>query len=317
MRAPPEISTVSGYETRVTECFLHPGKKVVISWRLISSAANSCIVVGGKQLIPNVAHRVGHSNHDITANFFPAVVKLSRVFALSLSHSLTDSGKLPLTNRALPSIEGVVDMLCRSRRGNRQALRSSRLGAFWPQGQEGRPTMPEYYFHLLEENGQNLVRDSDGTTLPDAAEARKEAIGLARDIVDHRLHKPTWQVVVTDANGVVVLAVPLTGMHPHKMKATLALARRISTYEPQLRSHIFTLLLTAAMCVMIAQATLLISISRDRAERYRVTSTRAYQASAMGSLPWFADEVSSDSLMTRYYFWRHGVGRGAASIKNH
>ena len=100
MRAPPEISTVSGYETRVTECFLHPGKKVVISWRLISSAANSCIVVGGKQLIPNVAHRVGHSNHDITANFFPAVVKLSRVFALSLSHSLTDSGKLPFGGKA-------------------------------------------------------------------------------------------------------------------------------------------------------------------------------------------------------------------------
>ena len=176
--------------------------------------------------------------------------------------------------------------------------------------------MPEYYFHLLEESGQHLVTDSNGITLSDAAEARKEAIGLARDIVDHGLHKPTWQVVVTDANAVVVLAVPLSGIHPHKMKATLALARRISTYEPQLRSHIFTLLLTAAMCVMIAQATLLMSISRDRAQRYLVASIHPYRASAMGVVR-LAGEVRSDLLLTRYYFWRHGAGRGVASTKNH
>jgi hypothetical protein len=118
--------------------------------------------------------------------------------------------------------------------------------------------MPEYYLHLLEQSGEILVTDSDGITLSDAAEARREAIGLARDIVGHGLHKPTWQVVVTDVNAGVVFAVPLSGIHPHKMKAMLALARRISTYEPKLRSHIFTLLLTAAMCVMIVQATLLI-----------------------------------------------------------
>jgi hypothetical protein len=177
--------------------------------------------------------------------------------------------------------------------------------------------MPEYYFHLLEEGGQNLVRDSGGITLSDAAEARKEAIGLARDIADHGLYKSTWQVVVSDANAVVVLAIPLSGIRPHKMKAILALARRMSTYEPQLRSHIFTLLLTAAMCVMIAQATLLISISRDSAERYGVASSRPYQASAMGGVPQFAAKAPSDLLLTRYYFWRHGAGRGSASAKYH
>jgi hypothetical protein len=176
--------------------------------------------------------------------------------------------------------------------------------------------MPEYYFHLREESGQNLVRDSDGMILSDAAEARKEATGLARDIVDHGLHKPTWQVVVTDANAVVVLAVPLSEIRPHKMKATLALARRVSTYEPQLRSHIFTLLLTAAMCVMIVQATRLISISRDRAELYWVAST-PHQAKAIGDVPRSADEVGSDLLHPRYYSWWHGAGRGAASTKTH
>jgi hypothetical protein len=176
--------------------------------------------------------------------------------------------------------------------------------------------MPKYCFHLLEESGQNLVTDSDGITLSDAAEARKEAIGLARDIVGHGLHKPTWQVLVTDAKAVVVLAVPLSGIHPHKMKAALALARRISTYEPKLRSHIFTLLLTAAMSVMIVQATLLISISRDRAERYWVAST-PHQAKSMGDVPRSADEVRSDLLHPRYYSWWHGAGRGAASTKTH
>jgi hypothetical protein len=45
--------------------------------------------------------------------------------------------------------------------------------------------MLEYYLHLLEQSGEILVTDSDGITLSDAAEARKEAIGLARDIVGH------------------------------------------------------------------------------------------------------------------------------------
>jgi hypothetical protein len=91
-------------------------------------------VVGGKRLIPNIARTAGQSNYDIIANYFLTVVKLaaSSRYHQSLSHSLIYSGKLPLTSRALPPIEGVVDMLYRWRRGNRQALRSSRLGAFWP-----------------------------------------------------------------------------------------------------------------------------------------------------------------------------------------
>jgi hypothetical protein len=126
--------------------------------------------------------------------------------------------------------------------------------------------MPRYFFHLLEENDQNLVRDSVGISLFGVAEVRKEAIGLARDIVEHGLHQPTWLVVVTDANAAVVLTVPLSEIRPRKMKAMLDLARRISMYEPKLRSQIFTWLLTAAVFAMLVQAALLTSVSRDRAE---------------------------------------------------
>jgi hypothetical protein len=138
--------------------------------------------------------------------------------------------------------------------------------------------MPRYFFHLLEESDQNLVRDAEGISFSGVAEARKEAIGLARDIAEHGLHQSTWQVVVTDANAAVVLAVPLSEIRPHKMKAGLDLARRISMYEPKFRSHIFTWLVTAAVFVMFVQAALLTSISRDRAESYRIASTRPYRA---------------------------------------
>lgn len=154
-------------------------------------------MVVGKWLVPNIARRSGHSNYDIAANCFLTVVKLA---ASSHYHAAVDRGR----SRYAISLA--------QRKSSGASIVPAR--AFWPQGQEGKPTMPEYYFHLLEESNQNLVRDSDGITLSDAAEARKEAIGLARDIVDHGLHKPTWQVVVTDANAVVVFAVPLSGIHP-------------------------------------------------------------------------------------------------------
>jgi uncharacterized protein DUF6894 len=72
--------------------------------------------------------------------------------------------------------------------------------------------MPRYLFHIVDgELRPNSVRDSDGTVLRDATEARKEAIGLAQDIAKHRLDGATkWKVVVTDEGGGTVLTVPLS-----------------------------------------------------------------------------------------------------------
>lgn len=168
--------------------------------------------------------------------------------------------------------------------------------------------MPRYFFHLLEESDQNLVRDLEGISLFGFAEVRKEAIGLARDIVEHGLHQSTWQVVVTDANAAVVLTVPLSEIRPRKMKARFDLARRISTYEPKLRPHVFTWLLTAAVFAMFVQAALLTSVLRDRTESYRTASTRPYRAlNGLGGLPQFTGGARPDLPPTRDNSWRHGA----------
>jgi hypothetical protein len=79
-------------------------------------------------------------------------------------------------------------------------------------------------------------------------------------------------------------------------------------YEPKLRPRIFTWLLTAAVVVMIVQAAVLSSGSRDRTESYRIASTRPYRAvSVMNSLPRFAGGTRLDLLPIRNFLWRHGA----------
>jgi hypothetical protein len=125
--------------------------------------------------------------------------------------------------------------------------------------------MPRYFFHLLDEDTNNLVRDSAGCSLSDTTQAKKEAIGLARDIATHGLHGTGWQVIVTDANA-VVLTVSHSNIRPRRMKPWLDFARRIATYEPKFRPHIFAWLLTALVFVAIVQAAVTTSVLRDKVE---------------------------------------------------
>jgi hypothetical protein len=121
--------------------------------------------------------------------------------------------------------------------------------------------MFRYFFHMVEGRTKHLVRDLEGSSFSNTGEARKEAIGLARDIIGHGLHGSTWRVVVTDENGRTILTVPLAEnlarKISRKMRTWLNLARRIAAYEPKLQSHVFTWLLTAAMLAMIIQAAVL------------------------------------------------------------
>lgn len=129
--------------------------------------------------------------------------------------------------------------------------------------------MPRYYFHLLDERTADLVRDSAGASLRNASEAKREAIGLAHDIIRHRLHGSTWQVVVTDANANVVLKVSLSNVQPRKIEVAFdrvcRIARRMALYEPKLRSHIFTWLLTAVVFALIMELAMLSSMLRHMA----------------------------------------------------
>ena len=126
--------------------------------------------------------------------------------------------------------------------------------------------MPQYFFHLFESGTQNLVRDWQGTSLSDAGEATKEAIGLARDIVQHGFYGSTWQIVVADVNAVIVLKLPLSEVRPRRVKPWLDLARRIATYEPKLRPRTFTWLLTVVVLSAIMQRATLIGVGRSTPE---------------------------------------------------
>jgi hypothetical protein len=140
--------------------------------------------------------------------------------------------------------------------------------------------MPRYYFHLLDESTGNLVRDSAGASLRSASEAKREAIGLAQDIIRHGLRGSAWHIVVTDANTDVVLRVPLGGVRPRKIQVAFdrarRVARRIALYEPRLRPHIFTWLLMAVVLSLILQSLMLsvaLQHTADLTETPRVCRT--------------------------------------------
>ena len=124
--------------------------------------------------------------------------------------------------------------------------------------------MPRYFFHLFDDGDLNLVKDSEGAPFANSSEAKKEAIALAQDIAEHRLHQPTWQIVVTDENADIVSRISLSEVHPSMIQFLLRMARRIAIYEPRVQPHLFTWLLLATVMSMIGQGAVLNSMSRHR-----------------------------------------------------
>jgi hypothetical protein len=115
--------------------------------------------------------------------------------------------------------------------------------------------MPRYFFNILEGHSQNLVRDIEGALLSDPGEARKEAVGLARDITKHGIHESTqtWTVIVTDGNGDEILRVPLSGSHVRKTHGAFHLGNRIAKLESSLSRGTIVWLIGAAVLAILAQ----------------------------------------------------------------
>jgi hypothetical protein len=109
--------------------------------------------------------------------------------------------------------------------------------------QQGKRAMPPYFFHLLEKTTNELVKDPAGTFLPDAMATKKEALGLARDVVRHGFHTACWDVLVTDMDEALVTRVPLAKVRLSKLKACFDVARRFSIYKPRHHERILTWLL--------------------------------------------------------------------------
>jgi hypothetical protein len=115
--------------------------------------------------------------------------------------------------------------------------------------------MPRYFFNIIERHSQNLVRDIEGALLSGPGEARKEAVGLARDITRHGIHRPnqTWAVIVTDENGDELLTVPLSGSPARKIPASFDLGNRIANLESSFGRGTIVWLIGAAVLAIILQ----------------------------------------------------------------
>jgi hypothetical protein len=137
--------------------------------------------------------------------------------------------------------------------------------------------MPRYFFNILEGHSQNLVRDIEGALLSDPGEARKEAVGLARDITKHGIHESTqtWTVIVTDENGDEVLGVPLSGYQARKTHGAFDLGNRIAKLESSFgRGAIVWLIGAAVLAILVQTALTTVRVAQQHAS-YQTASAPA------------------------------------------
>jgi hypothetical protein len=137
--------------------------------------------------------------------------------------------------------------------------------------------MPRYFFNILEGHSQNLVRDIEGALLSDPDEARKEAVGLARDITKHGIHESTqtWSVIVTNENGDEVLTVPLSGTHARRTQGAFDLGNRIAKFESSFgRGTIVWLIGAAVLAILVQTAVTTVRVAQQRGS-YQTASVPA------------------------------------------
>jgi hypothetical protein len=153
--------------------------------------------------------------------------------------------------------------------------------------------LPRYFFNMVDGYSRNLVKDSDGAEFSGVGEARKEAVGLARDVARHGLRRSTtWQVVVTDETGDEVLTVPLSEVRATKIRAWRDLGGHIPTFEPRFRTRIFVWLIAAAVLATIVLAALTTSHISEKVGGYRTAS--APTQGAVVAVRFVADARAAD-----------------------
>jgi hypothetical protein len=119
--------------------------------------------------------------------------------------------------------------------------------------------MPRYFFNMVEGDARDLVRDSDGVVLADPSAARKEAAGLARDIVRHGIRGriQTWKIVVTDERGEQILIVPLSEMSAKRIWTWFESRSLVASYRHFFGSGPSARFAAAAGLGIVIQAALL------------------------------------------------------------
>jgi hypothetical protein len=137
--------------------------------------------------------------------------------------------------------------------------------------------MPRYFFNIMEGHSQNLVRDIEGAVLSGAGEARKEALGLARDITRHGIHEPTqtWTVIVTDEQGDEVLTVPLSGIAARKTHGPFGFGYRLAKFESGFGRNTIVWLMAAAVLAITVQTAMITFRDARQAGSYQMASAPA------------------------------------------
>ena len=127
---------------------------------------------------------------------------------------------------------------------------------------------------MVEGATKNIAKDSEGVVLDSVREAEKEAIGYARDLVQHKVIKEiarTCKVVVTDESGTQVLTRPLSEIRgPSQL--WLVLRRRFLALECKFGPRAFACLIAIALVGIIAQASMRREPSRKESQ-YQTASS--------------------------------------------
>jgi len=135
-------------------------------------------------------------------------------------------------------------------------------------------SLPRYYFNMVDGDSENLVKDSEGTVFAGVSGARKEAVGLARDVARHGFHGSTqaWQIVVTDENGAEVLTIPLSEARAGKLRAWFDLGGQIANLQPGFGTRLFVWLTVAAVLTIIVQAAFTTLLVTGQSGSYQTAS---------------------------------------------
>jgi hypothetical protein len=138
--------------------------------------------------------------------------------------------------------------------------------------------MPRYFFHMVDGVGSELIRDSDGVVLEGASEARKQAIALARHIVEDSSGESldAWKIAVTDENGDELLIMPLSEMSAQSSRmwfqpgSLIARCKHLFGLRPSARFEA-----AAALGIVVQAALMTVLMIVSKGESYRTASPPA------------------------------------------
>jgi hypothetical protein len=155
--------------------------------------------------------------------------------------------------------------------------------------------VPRYFFNMVDGSSRNLLKDSDGAEFSDLNKARKEAVGLARDVARHGFQgSAIWQVVVTDESGRDVLTIPLSEIRASRVTSWLDLGRAIVHIEAHFGTRTFVWLVAVAVLALIALASLTSFRGHEPDATYRVASAPAPTEGAVVAVRFVADAHAAD-----------------------